>query len=408
MKVTMVQHTVGQGGLHYGELTLGQKPLRWVYDCGSNQADALKREIGSVARSGDIDLLFLSHLDSDHVNGVDLLLSQVQIREVVLPYLDQETLVATIARDAARGALTGLLIEAVSDLPGWFGSRGVETVTFVEYRDDEDDEGGDGPVVLDPPDGGSDGDCTGVWTVEKKPALVSGTASQTGEGIAQLQRVSPGAALVVETPDRQLNWALVPYVHKPSTALMKAFNDALDAKFGKDTDKKNLAQTAKNPTVRARLRDCYDALWIDHNLISMALYCGPTRPENLEIDIRIPLRHPCWHRHQDCSGCGGWMLTGDAHLDSLRRRQRFLKFYQHFTHLTKVLMLPHHGSIHNHSDQVLNKMPELRVGFAAAGPNSYGHPHKEVRYAVRAHPYAFFHQVDEKQFNQIVMTVMKR
>jgi beta-lactamase superfamily II metal-dependent hydrolase len=102
------------------------------------------------------------------------------------------------------------------------------------------------------------------------------------------------------------------------------------------------------------------------------------------------------------------MLTGDAHLDGLRRRQRFLKFYQRFTRLTKVLMLPHHGSIHNHSDEVLNAMPELRVGFAAAGPNSYGHPHKEVRHAVRAHPHAFFHQVDEKQFNQIVMKVMKR
>lgn len=102
------------------------------------------------------------------------------------------------------------------------------------------------------------------------------------------------------------------------------------------------------------------------------------------------------------------MLTGDAHLDGLRRRQRFLSFYQRFTRLTKVLMLPHHGSIHNHSDEVLIAMPALSVGFAAAGPNSYGHPHTEVRQAVQAHPSAFFHQVDEKQFNKIVMKVMKR
>lgn len=92
---------LGQGGLHWGELTLGQKSLRWVYDCGSNQTDALKREIGTVARGGDIDLLFLSHFDSDHINGVDLLLSQVKVREVVLPYLKEEILVAIIARDAA-------------------------------------------------------------------------------------------------------------------------------------------------------------------------------------------------------------------------------------------------------------------------------------------------------------------
>ncbi|RAK18960.1 metallo-beta-lactamase superfamily protein [Salipiger aestuarii] len=111
MQVRMVQRAVGQGGLHCGELTLGHKPLRWVYDCGSNQADALKREVGSIARDSEIDLLFLSHLDSDHVNGVDLLLSQVKVREVILPYLNEEALVATIARDISRGGRVAEVVE---------------------------------------------------------------------------------------------------------------------------------------------------------------------------------------------------------------------------------------------------------------------------------------------------------
>ena len=402
MHVKMVQHPVGQGGLHYGELTLGQKPLRWVYDCGSNQIDALTREISSVARNarnGNIDLLFISHLDSDHINGIDKLLSQVQISEVVLPYLDHETLLAIIARDAVRGTLTGVLVEAVNDLPGWFGSRGVETVTISEYSDDE---WADGPNIPDAPDGGSDGDCTGEWTGEKKPEPFFNTASQTGEGIAQLQRFSPGSTLSVKASNKFLNWALIPYVHKLPTARMKAFNDALDVEFGKGNDKKNLAQEAKDPKVRAKLRSCYDAIWGNHNLISMTLYCGPTRPENMKIDIYIPSFYPYLYGYQG-SESGGWMLTGDAHLNGLRRQQRFLKFYQQFTGLTKVLMLPHHGSIHNQSDEVLNSMLKLQVAFAAAGPNSYGHPHREVRHAVRSHPSAFFHQVDEKQFNQIEM-----
>lgn len=405
MQVNMVQHAVGQGGLHCGELTLGQKPLRWVYDCGSNQADPLKREIGSIAGGGEIDLLFLSHLDSDHVNGVDLLLSQVKVHEVVLPYLNEETLAATIARDAARGTLTGVLVEAVSDLASWFGSRGVETVTFV---DGSDDEGSDGPDVPDAPDGGRDGDCTTKWTGDTAPMPESGSVSQTREGAAQMRRVSPGAALLVTTRGGLLNWALIPYVHKPSAALMKAFSDALDAEFGKGADKKAIAQSAKDPAIRERLRNCYDSLWADHNLISMTLYSGPIRSESMEIDIRICRRYPYWHVHHEWPDCGGWMLTGDAHLDGLRRRQRFLKFYRRFSGFTNVLMLPHHGSIHNHSDEVLNAMPELRVGFAAAGPNSYGHPHNEVRDAVRAHHYAYFHQVDQRRFNQIVMKVRKR
>lgn len=395
MRVKLVQHSVGQGGLHCGELTLGQKPLRWVYDCGSNQVDALKREVGFVAKNGDIDLLFLSHFDSDHVNGVDLLLSQVKVREVVLPYLNEEILIAIISRDAARGALTGVFIEAASNLPDWFGSRGVETVTFIEYSDDDD---ADGPDILDAPDGGGDGDITGKWTQIRG----SDTTSQTGKGTAKLQRVSPGAALLATARGGLLNWVLIPYVHKPSAALMKAFNDALDTEFGKDEDRNTLAQKAKDPAVRLKLRNCYDALWGDHNLISMTLYCGPIEAKHMEIDISAFRHHPHWHTY------GGWMLTGDAHLDGLSRRQHFLKFYQRFLGLTNVLMLPHHGSTHNHSNEILDAMPELLVGFAAAGPNKYGHPHNEVRDAVQAHPHALFHQVDERQFSQIVMKVTKR
>jgi hypothetical protein len=404
MQVKMVQHAVGQGGLHCGELTLGHKPLRWVYDCGSNQADALKREISSIAEGDEIDLLFLSHFDSDHVNGVDLLLSQVKVHEVVLPYLNEETLVAIIARDAARGALTGVLVEAVSDLAGWFGSRGVETVTFVDSSDEGE---GDGPDVPEALDRGGDGDCSTKWTGDTESVLEFSSVTEVGEGVARMRRVTQNGTLLVITPGGHLNWVLIPYVHKPSAALMKAFNDALVAEFGNGMHKKIIAQSAKDPEVRKKLRNCYDELWVDHNLISMSLYSGPISQERLDIDIRICTRRPYWHMHHEWPGCGGWMLTGDAHLNGLRRRQRFLKFYSRFIGLINMLMLPHHGSIHNHSDELLHALPELRVGFAAAGPNSYGHPHNEVRDAVRTHHDAYFHQVDQRQFNQIVMIVRK-
>ncbi len=102
------------------------------------------------------------------------------------------------------------------------------------------------------------------------------------------------------------------------------------------------------------------------------------------------------------------MLAGDAHFYGLRRRQRLLKFYAAYLSLINVLMLPHHGSIHNHSDEVLNAMPELWIGFAAAGSNSYGHPHDDVRDAVHAHRRAVFHRVREKQSSQIVMEITMR
>lgn len=402
MQVKLVQHAVGQGGLFCGTLTLGKKPLRWVYDCGSNQASDLAREIGRVAHGGDLDLLFLSHLDSDHVNGVDQLLSRVKVREVVLPYLNETALIATLVQEAGRDTLTGVLVEAVSDLAGWFGSRGVETITFV---DGNDDEGGDGPIVPRDPEGGGEGDCHSKWTTDARPIGGQIADSSQGRGVARMQRVALGAAHIVNSDTTVLNWALIPYVHQPSAKLMQAFNNALDAEF-KAIDKKAIARSAKDPAVRAKLRNCYDALWSDHNLVSMTLYAGPIQQQALGVELwaRPHYCHGYWHPRA-ASEAGGWMLTGDAHFDGLRRRQRFLKFYDTYLPLINVLMLPHHGSIHNHSDEVLDAMPELWIGFAAAGPNSYGHPHDDVRDAVQAHRRAVFHRVREKQSSQIVMEI---
>ena len=79
-----VQFPVGQGGFHMGWLRehrqllridpfQGTPPFAWAYDCGSDQLSALERQIKSIA-GARINMLFLSHLDDDHVVGVDKLL----------------------------------------------------------------------------------------------------------------------------------------------------------------------------------------------------------------------------------------------------------------------------------------------------------------------------------------------
>src|SRR3546814_9614135 len=88
LSANLTQHPVGQGGMMSGLLEIPGGRFHWVYDCGSNQKGALTREIAKVAANGEIDCLFLSHLDSDHVNGLDQLLGNVRVREVVVPYLN--------------------------------------------------------------------------------------------------------------------------------------------------------------------------------------------------------------------------------------------------------------------------------------------------------------------------------
>lgn len=81
---------VGQGGFSMGTLYEASTPQRrlytYVYDCGSNQLTDLRREIESAQLHFDIDevrkidTLFISHLDSDHVNGIDMLCQSFDFR----------------------------------------------------------------------------------------------------------------------------------------------------------------------------------------------------------------------------------------------------------------------------------------------------------------------------------------
>lgn len=93
------QLPVGQGGFHMGWLidsygfACGPSPSSdtqfiWAYDCGSDQRSALESQI-KLFEGIRINKLFLSHLDDDHVAGVDkLLLVTDEVEEVVLPYLN--------------------------------------------------------------------------------------------------------------------------------------------------------------------------------------------------------------------------------------------------------------------------------------------------------------------------------
>ena len=401
--VRITQHAVGQGGMTSGTITTNSRPLRWVYDCGSNQTDSLASEVAQVTRDGSIDLLFLSHLDSDHINGIDLLLASCTVKEVVLPYLADETIVAIIARDVSRGRLSGLLLDAVPDVAGWFASRGVNTITFIDGEDDDQADDFDG---LTPPnfDRGDDGEgpVNGKWspTPDAQGEHARPQLRRTmRQGPSISQRAAARASLSLFTERSTLNWILLPYVHAPPARLMAAFREEVEQAFGRPLNLASIANAVRSAPGRLKLRECYDALWLDHNLVSMTLYAGPRWAEASRSDLR-------WGQQKDYWPHGpGWMLTGDAHLEQTKRRERFLRRYRTVIEWVGVLMLPHHGSAHNFDPALIEAMPSLYMCFAASGPNSYGHPHSSVREAVEASFLTTFHRVSSSPPSRLISDI---
>ena len=78
-----------------------------------------------------IDLLFLSHFDSDHVSGIATLAKRAKVGTVVIPYLDELDRIAILAHASATGKLTSTLVGAVSDPPSWFRGRGAMRVVEI-------------------------------------------------------------------------------------------------------------------------------------------------------------------------------------------------------------------------------------------------------------------------------------
>ncbi|MCH5221887.1 MAG: MBL fold metallo-hydrolase [Muribaculaceae bacterium] len=93
MKLLRTVHPIGQGTF-ISERFIGADETDLavvVYDCGSNNTTILKREISSsFGNIKEIDILFISHFDSDHVNGVRELLKNTKIKTVVVPLIDKK------------------------------------------------------------------------------------------------------------------------------------------------------------------------------------------------------------------------------------------------------------------------------------------------------------------------------
>ncbi len=89
-------HPVGQGAFYTEQivdtdLEVKRPCFNMVYDCGSitrNTKEKIRHIIDSTLNKGEIDILFLSHFDEDHINGAE----NLSPKYIVLPFLTSEKL----------------------------------------------------------------------------------------------------------------------------------------------------------------------------------------------------------------------------------------------------------------------------------------------------------------------------
>lgn len=432
-QVDRTQYPIGQGGFHSTEVTIERDiRLSMVIDCGG--ADVAHRDllIGAFAESGkEHDILAISHLDADHINGLDQLRKAgITFDTVFLPHVPEKQYLRWMTLKVCAGVAN------------------VDEVVRILQAAGELYGGGYGPVVQ-------------VGKGTRDPAPKSNQQTDTVASSALREKLDANAYKSVEAARgnrrvfscsqslavKDIDWLFRFYSREWTSpveadaiwsldllAPLKALLDsnigtvagnnwsqfatnlkaALGAKvlatdapqvmslpgvtpgtsrFGKlqklqrDIQSKGLSCKV----VLGRLYEASESL-ANYNDASMCVYSGPAQRGSASPKKRF-LR--MIHEGQTAMNASnldgaltrevGWVTTGDADLSTPARLNEFLRHYFRETAVTSVFVLPHHGSRYSFDkdltllEKLVARLIKQPLFIAPANPeHSYGHPHRCV------------------------------
>lgn len=423
----LTQHPVGHGGFFFGTVRCGKREFRWVYDCGSigrNSKD-LKREIDKVSKHRKIDALYLSHLHSDHFNGIDYLLNKCDVKQLVIPYLNGYKKVYSllynfellVSGDVSEQGYN-IAKELILNPEEFCSKRKIEKlIKVMEKRiesEDEDEEDAD-----EESSEAEEEDLVYRWHPSPKR---ESSPDDSSESTVEVYTVQGGAVASVSIKSHFLNWEFVPHFHPMLLEKEAEFRDMVNEIIKKkDIDHKlsdkEVNEIADSQSKLQDLRKCFDAVASNLNPLSMSLYVGPkfaalNNPYVCikgEVSIRyysnickfIDLRCcPICHVVRDLNRRhywtqrlhGGWILTGDSDFTITDHLNCFKNRYRKFEPYIDVVMVPHHGSIGNVNQDFFDFFNNPVVTYVTAKP---GNKHPNPLVQEMANELAPFHVVSK-------------
>jgi len=404
------QLPVGQGGLMVSEIVADQdgheRRLAFAFDCGSLNREHLRQGIDAIDLE-HLDILFVSHLDADHVNGIDLLLDRTKVDTVVLPCLDPLTLVAAVCSTLNDGGLTRDLLDFLTNPVAWLGRRGVDRVVFVTRDVDDGENGSSRSFEPNEPGSGNGGFNFQPVSRDKKTRLgwqLDGrTTRHAGARRGASSKVTSESteatcALTIElglaADPAKASWLLLPYVHPFPKERVDAFLAAVrktlrvpeSTALADRSFNRRMLTALESKAKRTELKHCYLLLSSDNNKPSMSLYSGPSRTtETFQTwaGVLAGQSHR-WKSSSDVTDRNGWLTTGDADLSSGGTRDPWLKRYGKLLKHVAVFVLPHHGSNACIHDRVLARLGGAMPIACAAARRKF-HPHKTLLARLELH-----------------------
>jgi len=380
---------VGQGLFYTGKIG----NFNFVYDCGSNQKRDLMRAIELYKRDmrphedtsrRRINLLIVSHFHYDHTNGLDKLLEDVELEDVVIPYFTPiERLILALRRknlpewysdwypELLRNPVSFFLIEKKArrviiigregreGLPEYKGPSRDEKVDFEEMPDDEK---------------------------LKKLILMNDPSWE--------KFMKDGRLLVKNhnIPFVLLGWIFRFFNYKPEEKNMRRFQNCIDSKGIKPSNStfiEDIKDAITDSSKRIELKSCYNHLHRDLNNTSLVVYHGPLGKYKCKFHVSSKYgllfdgnqnlcisttSRPCSFSNENQMG---QFLTGDINLN--HDYGQIKTHYHNLLNRTSICQIPHHGSWKNWNRTFLEELENCGHWVASSGFSiQYGHPHISI------------------------------
>ena len=405
-------HPVGQGLFGSGSLwtDFRGRPFRWVYDCGtSSKQNFLRTALNSFQKEvghSRLNLVVISHFDSDHISGIVELLNRIGTDILMLPWaaLWHRLVIAYQQNLQPSDPIFQFYVDPIKYLNDEAGD-GFERIVFVPFSD------GDGPP-----------DSAGTPSLDFDPDVLGSLEIEEDEDFKDLQITKQEG----EIPD----WLFVDEWHeyvslhrRRSVSMMRQGSVAQIVRFWEFVTYNDPAtQPIHDPNFVSAVNARRDRLLRTSDadrqaaLDDLKHYYLGTFPQSKKNDLSLFLYGgPIggWHvrrfgtsqwvfNEQSSALKGSILYTGDGTLASQQKWSTLANYVS--TKRAKqpsVFQVPHHGSRHSWFDGLADEVePDTTVFCSDPSHLGYQHPHSEVKQDFQRYR---CHQVDETtHFHMIV------
>lgn len=358
---------VGQGAFYLEQFPTNGKPINIIYDCGSEtDVKFVKRQIDFNFDKGEaIEIIFISHMHTDHINGLEYLLQHCKVKNIVMPYTSPEDeFLFTLdyfcrADKPSVKSFTYRFIKRPSEAVRMYSEAKIYRIDEYEGNRDEN------------------------------PNRENEETEEIGEDNGR--RISSGKNICTRTMREELRnvgliWKYIPFNFKEDSkkpefvkALKSSLPSDLVSQVILNENEINIDPIVErwSDDIKKAVRAAYEKVKGELNTNSMVLFSGTDESEISQWISPLHHRHPC-SCFCDCycykgSGC---LYTGDYDAKRLEKWEELEGAYHKYWKDIGCVQVPHHGS-HNNFNKEFIFMNSFFIVSAGFG-NKRGHPHDLV------------------------------